>query len=542
MENEEKDVSKNNETNDNKVVENGKKALNVASDAGKNVVNEAKKFSEKDFGKFKGRHVLIAAGVVVVLILLLIIGKAIGGSKDIDYAVVYTDSDDNLYLLGAGQKKSDKAIKLSGDGGVSSVLYANTSNRYVLFEKNDALYIYDSKSKDETTKIVSDVSNYTFTENDKYVVALDTDKNLYSYNFKGDKEKIDSDVTDAVGLTNEKIVYVKDGSLYVKSLNTKKDDREKIADDYKSATLSEDGKSVAYIDTDNDLSVYTVSSKKSNKIASDVTSKYCDESCKKLYYVVTDDEEKTLYYYNGKDSEKIASDISSVLKTDVDRNMVVYSVADGGSSSSDDDEDDDDEAKSLTYTLYFKKGTKDAYKIEDDLDGINKVYLYEGKDLYYITSDKELKYGKVSGAKVNSVKTIAEDLASSYFDDYKGGYAFVADADDDGNGDLYVVKSGKTKKIDSDVNYSYTVVNNDGTKIYYMKDYKKSGDLYLNGKKIDSDVYSFNYVKDGLVYYLKDYSSSKNKGDLYIYTGKSTKIAEDIKRIASTPNGFSNND
>ena len=61
------------------------------------------------------------------------------------------------------------------------------------------------------------------------------------------------------------------------------------------------------------------------------------------------------------------------------------------------------------------------------------------------------------------------------------------------------------------------------------------------GKKIDSDVYTYQYVKDDLIYYIKDYSSSKGKGDLYRYTGKSVKIATDVTRIAYTPNSFAKN-
>ena len=76
----------------------------------------------------------------------------------------------------------------------------------------------------------------------------------------------------------------------------------------------------------------------------------------------------------------------------------------------------------------------------------------------------------------------------------------------------------------------------DGKKLYYFKNYEnKGGDLYVyNGSKsklIDTDVYSFNYVNKGYLYYIKDYSVTNNSGDLYRYTGKSVKIATDVKKV-----------
>lgn len=524
---EKKEASVSNEKASVKAEKVGKKALDAVKETGSKGINEAKKFSEKSFGKFKGLHIMIVGVVIVVLLLLVVIGKSSG--SDVDYPVVYNNSDGDLYLMTTKVKKEEKAVKLSSGDSVSDVLYANTNNRYVLFSKNESLYIYDSKSKDETTKLVSDTDGYAFSTDDSYVIATDTDDNLYSYNFKGDKEKLDSDVESILDYTDSKILYSKDGSLYVRSLKASKDDKEKVVEGYESASFSEDGKYIIYINEDEELYRYKVSNGKADKIASDVTSYYCGTgSCAKMYYVVSDGD-KVLYYYNGKEGNKLTDELETVKDIDVDNQEVVYTVLDG------------DE-----YTLYYQKGTKEAVTIEDDLEGIKSVRIFKGKEIYYITSDAEVKYAKISGAKVGEVSTLAEDVDSSLYL-YSKGYAVVADVDEDSNsGDLYLLKGGKAKKIDSDVYASNITVSNDGTDVYYLKDYKSTGDLYVTtggkGKKIDSDVHSYEYVKDKLIYYIKDYSTSKSRGDLYRYTGKSVKIAEDVTRLASTPNSFSLDD
>ena len=42
-------------------------------------------------------------------------------------------------------------------------------------------------------------------------------------------------------------------------------------------------------------------------------------------------------------------------------------------------------------------------------------------------------------------------------------------------------------------------------------------------------------MNDNLIYLIRDYSTSKGSGDLYRYTNKSVKVAENVTRIASSP-------
>lgn len=485
-----------------------------------------KEFSQKQFGPFKGGHFFIIGIVIIVLAFLFVVNKNNAGNGEYpEYSMVYQNADGELLVTNKSQKEG---IKISSDSETRDVVYANKTNRYILFEKNNALYLYNSKKKDDTTKILSDLSVAYFTPNDKYIVAVDSDGNLYSYNYKKDKEKLDSDVTSIKACTDTKVLYVKDGSLYIRSLNAKKDDKVKVEDsNVYYASITEDGKKVVYItDKDKDLKYYTISNGKSDKVDSDVVEYYCDTNCKHMYYVTNDSESK-LYYYNGKEGEKVASEIYEIADVDVANKQVVYTKIDD-----------------KKFILYYKKAVKgDEVKIDEDLEKSPTAYIYNGKGIYYINDDSELKYAKINGSKIGDVKTVLED-APSGFTTYKKGLVLVADTDKRSNGDLYFVTGNKGKKIDSDVYASYLRVSIKGNRIYYLKDYtSNSGDLYTTtggkGKKIDSDVYRYVYVNDKNIYYLKDFSSSKRYGDMYLYNGSSSKkMAEDVTSMASNTNYY----
>ena len=187
--------------------------------------------------------------------------------------------------------------------------------------------------------------------------------------------------------------------------------------------------------------------------------------------------------------------------------------------------------------MYYQKGNNDPSLIENDLQGLREVKLFEGKDVYFTTSDNEVRYANVSGNKVRVVKSIAEDV-SGYFYAHKDGYVFISDMEE-GSGTLNLAKGGRVKELDKDVYTGLITISEDGKSIYYLKDYKRTGDLYMStggkGKVIEKDVYNYEYMNKDLIYLIRDYSTSKGSGDLYRYTNKSVKIAENVTRIASSP-------
>ena len=64
---------------------------------------------------------------------------------------------------------------------------------------------------------------------------------------------------------------------------------------------------------------------------------------------------------------------------------------------------------------------------------------------------------------------------------------------------------------------------------------------YSNGgrpKLIDEDVARYQYVKDKMIYYIKDYNTINKYGDLYQYTGKSKKIDDKVFNMANINNEY----
>ena len=105
------------------------------------------------------------------------------------------------------------------------------------------------------------------------------------------------------------------------------------------------------------------------------------------------------------------------------------------------------------------------------------------------------------------------------------------------------MKKGKKTKIADDIKTTRVGSSNDGKKFYYVKDVEtNSGTLYVfdgkNSKKISDDVYRFLYIRDDVVYYLKDYNVEKRYGDLYRYSKNAEKIESEVSELASTPNGY----
>lgn len=482
------------------------------------IFTKLRKVSNTKYGNFDGNYILIGGLLVIVLLVFFI--SNVFKANIVDYPVVYNNNDGDLYLLTKKAKTEDDAIKLSNSERSEEIVYANNTDRYILFKKKSDLYLYDAKAKDETTKIISDVYSYMFSFDDKYVVALDSEANLRIYNFK-EVFKIEKDVSSIIAISEDKVLYEKDNTLYVRSINPKKDDRLKVSEEFDTnVRFSEDGKNVIYIDNQKQLHIFNVKKDKDIKVAKNVTKYYCDKkSCEKMFYEAKDDI-KSIFYYDGKDSTRVVKELYNVNDYDVERKQLVYTVIDDGE-----------------YSLYYQKGSNEAALVENDLQGLREVRLFNGKDIYFTTSDNEVRYAKIGGNRIRVVKSIAEDV-SGYFYAHKDGYVFISDMKD-GCGNLNLARSGKIKEIDSDVYTGLITISEDGKSIYYLKDYKRTGDLYMStggkGKIIEKDVYNYEYMNKDLIYLIRDYSTSKGSGDLYRYTNKSVKIAENVTRIASSP-------
>lgn len=502
-----------------------KKLVKLVKVLVKKLVKAIKEFSDKKFGKYTGKHVLCLVGIIL---LVLVVGSTISNtidSKVQDYPVVYKSNDNKLMLL-QPNSKIGKEVKLSSEGLASNVMYANKTERYLLFVKNDGLYLYDSKSKEETTKLVSNISDYyKFTEDDKYIVMMDDNNNLYVYNYRGEKEVLDRNIKTIEGLSKKNIIYIKEGALYIKELKSPKKDSVKIVDGIYQARVTTNGKKIYYIDSSRELYEYNVSKKKNTKIDTGVSQLYMSEETGKMYYLTNDTNRYyTTYYYDGKKSEKISENVSSVVDYNADKEQLLYLTSED------------------YYTLYYQKGTKKAQRIDNKFNSSSiKAYIHED-EIYYVNSKNELKYTKIRGAKLGRIIKVSKDVESELYVTKKG-YVYLSDLDDNSNGNLYIASGGTARKIDSNVRDLKLKVSNNGKKVYYLKDFEKNaGTLCVSsgrkGKELAKDVYSYQYVNDKLMYYVKNYSLSGNSGDLYRYDGEHEKIASDTYGIATMPNSF----
>ncbi len=477
-----------------------------------------KSFLKKDYGRFKGYQLGIFIIVAVFIVLAIMIK---GVNKQIDYSIVVNNDDTDLILLEKNNKSLEKGTKLSSSDLTSGVKYANKTARYILFKKNNSLYLYDQKDGDETTKLVSNIDTYFFTPEDEYVVATDTNDNLYSYHFKGDAEKIEDDIDSLLSYSDKYVLYSKGSVLYLKELNYKKDKRIEISSKYHSqATITKDGKYVIYINKNNELYRYKISNKKYEKIKKDVYLYSCtNDKCSNIVYRNLDRE---LYYLKGNKNTKIDSDITLFQKYE-DQDYITYTTKEDN-----------------TYTLYYDKLGKDSIKVTTS----DKILtpIIRNNYVYYVDNNGDLYVVKISGSKAKKPQKLLENTYSN-LTVTKDGVLAVSDCEDNSStGTLYYIKGTKAKKVDTDVYAPDITVNITGKEFYYLTDYESlSGKLMLskNGskpKQIAKDIYSYTYINDNLLYYLKDFNSSKMYGDLYRYTGgKSLKISEQIKRLSNPP-------
>ena len=89
----------------------------------------------------------------------------------------------------------------------------------------------------------------------------------------------------------------------------------------------------------------------------------------------------------------------------------------------------------------------------------------------------------------------------------------------------------KPEFVDEDV-YPYLLRQVDNHLIYF-KNYDSNnnrGDLWVDGKKVDSDVCGYKlYFNEGAIFYYSDWNEDKRNGTLKLYKkDKTTKIADDV--------------
>ena len=235
-------------------------------------------------------------GVAVVAVLILVISLFFGGAKaENNYALYLKDSE----IFFTDLKKDSEAWQLTSrlvgtdevddkdlaDAGYRLGLYTYMSEdgKYIFFpdkvgDKEDGFNLYYkevAKPDMEAIKVDSDIRSYT----------VNTSATLITY-LKGEE-----------------------GNLYQYKIG--KDSKEKIASEVKGFEVSDDGKKIGYINSEN--SIYLkYADKEKEKIASDVsTLEHVTEDFSAVYYI----KDGSLYkQVEGEDKVKITSDVYDVIK------------------------------------------------------------------------------------------------------------------------------------------------------------------------------------------------------------------------------------
>ena len=262
-----------------------------------------------------------------------------------------TEKEPSVSTLNPKKKLPMKAILFGGIGvAVVAVLIiiisllagsnGKSQQNYALYLKDKEIFISDlmkdSKAWQLTSKLVntdtvlenknlaesgSYLGFYTYVSEDgKYIffpdkVGDDDGFNLY-YRPLNDLEanatKVDSNISSyTVNSSATIITYLKGEERTLYQYEIKDDSKDKIASEVRSFKVSDDGKTLFYINSEN--SIYLkYADKDQEKIASEVSSlEYVTDDYKTLYYV----KDNSLYKQTiGKDKVKIASDVYDVLK------------------------------------------------------------------------------------------------------------------------------------------------------------------------------------------------------------------------------------
>lgn len=440
-------------------------------------------------------------------------GKYLFYSQDIDE---YGNFD--LYYKKAGSK--EEGTKL--ESGVEN--YQAYSEDKILYDKNGKLYLASLKGKE---KIASGTSVGRISENGQYFFWYeDEDVYVQDMNLKKDKVKI-KDVSYVVDISKDmkEIYYMSDDTLYVMK-NLK--DKVKLASDVATVyMLGEGDNKKLYYTTLEDDTPYTYADLVKNDVKKDSEYyEYADEILEDLEDYELNVSEYKAYTYSaatGK-SEEVAGFtgcIGSIWGNDDDGMAYYFDI----------DIDACDKLKLSDVIDDFYFGYSDV-----SMNTAFDYYWKEQADFYLLTADKRIpvagmqefyeKPGKISvynsSFRLNSVTK--EVYMSVWYS-----------AEDGSTYDLYVIpytdKEVECRLITNDLYDDRMWQSEQG--IAYLCDVDKDGDegtLFLNGIELAKDVYPGDIqASEDALYYIKDINSDHDEGTLYMNkNGKETEIAEDV--------------
>ncbi len=435
------------------------------------------------------------------------------------------------------------AVKLSDDG--KRIFYLE---KYMTFS---ACTLYCKDGNGSEKEIAKKVTSYLISGDGKKVAYKNFDDALYLYDFKDTQKISDNIIMFRLSKDGNRLLYVtKDYKLYIKD----KDSKANLINDniYKNnvsqAVFSDDENLTTVFffeerpETDYDNPPekieygYSLFACKDGKTAKRIsknansTMSFWSFETGELYFLAIDDIEyyeysdcivndmgeagaekynrysqsgtnvsySSLWYYNGKDAKKIASNVS-VVGSDVLQGKAVIAyyqneklpVKEVLLSTITDGQNMDE---------YIRSYLNSFVNLSMVRDGKASVITEEQKDYYAMTDDAVYFKEAGNGGKKGTVEK-------------------------------YSLKNGRADKLLYSVDnvYSSSMIND---KLVYLKDYDRiSGKLYIEEKLIADNVYSFDTYTDAdgkdHMYCRTDYDKEKGTSTLKVYSeGKLITVAE----------------
>ncbi len=427
-------------------------------------------------------------------------------------------------------KKEAEPIKIDSD---VSYYYISEKSDIVTYVKGEEGTLYQNNLK-EKTKIANDVQEFLVSDNGTKIVYTTNDDNIYLWNKGKEKEKIASEASliyISRDLTN--IYYIKDETLYIQ-----KEGKERI------------------------------------KVDTDVTHIVKNYASDKFYYIRSEPIKVNVYNYIIDD--KKSEDEKILAKGEPEyRNYASYSDyseawgkwSEANSRNKNREMINKIDMEIPNYVLYFYDG-KEAKKISEhyarsEVSEKSPVIMYstydnskiEKKDISIFWKEDYVRQTVWSNTNKKEVWNVAINEKTSAIDTHNaalckisddGSNIFYLDDTNEKEGDLYkiTIENNEIKQnelYDSNVGVnveSYFGFIKDNEFIYYKEINDISGDLYINKKCIDYDVYMYgtryNEKTNDLIY-ITDYTEKKY-GTLKYYNGsKSERIADDVHKFEILP-------
>lgn len=280
-----------------------------------------------------------------------------------------------------------------GIGIFSSHISNQDKKNVMLYYKEGAVYL--GSNRFESVKLFEAAEGYdsvgvVYSEDCKNLFFT-TDRTEGDYTLKCvDTSKPEDAVTVSKNVTNYQIsangktvVYVKGGALYKSDL----DESKKIMDKVASYSVSKNGKKVVFLTRDSKL--YMFKGDEKTKIASDVSSfvKSSADNFSNIHYV----KDGNLYLYDGKNNKKIANNVAYVVGA-YKSGAVHYVKAKQSTVTLADFIEDDMKENDAKFTADANPSALQQKQLRDQIraQAKNMILQINLADLYYYNGSKEV--------------------------------------------------------------------------------------------------------------------------------------------------------